>query len=412
MRINCFVTLVALALGIALPASTEAASDPAPTTLSVRRQAAWEACPASPTVSTGQKCPTLVVDFGAAIVEPLLGRITGAKAIATNVWAVSSLDISTRTATTHQVVEAKTIPTLTGLVLLVLDPATSAEHLDLKTHALVMTFYDSNPPVTISTTATEPEEVGGRLVDAEDPDDADVYFAGRAKGARGKAGVFSLEARLRREWTKGNNEWGGIVEVTAEEQGDIDPDSITGGLSFARMLSNRQRAVRFAAMLVGGEFSRDDPRTKGFLSSGQTTWTVVPTVGGRFAVDLLAGYEVGHNFANAISAKGSGLVARATVGVDSYLRWDKRLGFNRITVTGSVLMRLLGRAEIDPDRPDGSDNPTLTKRTRHRAELDLNFGVNERFGLAIQIRSGPLPPAFEHVNRSIAASLVYKADWR
>jgi hypothetical protein len=412
MRSNRLALACIGVLAATVPANAAPAGDPAPVGLSVRRQAAWELCPASSGAPAGQKCPTLIVDFDAKLVDPFLGRITGPTAISGRVWSVTSTEIAGRTTTTLNVIEAKPIVGLNGLVLLVLDARTPPDEVNLATHLLTTTFFDSTPPVVLSTTAAAPEEGAGRLMDAEDPDDADLYFAGTVTAIKDKSDLFSVEARLRRNWAFGKNEWGGIIEITAEEQDNIDPDSITLGLSYGRVLSNRRRALTFAALPFGGEFSRDDPKTRGILTAGAATWTVVPTVRGTFALDLIAGYELGNNLANAISDEGSGAVVRGKAGVDAYLRWDKKLGFHRITITGSLLVRMLAKPEIDPDRPDEDENPTLTKRARHRAMFDVNFEMNKRFALALQVRSGPLPPAFEHVNPSIAASLVYKADWR
>jgi hypothetical protein len=407
-------TLASLAaFGVLLLAGSSAAAaigDPVPTNIAVRRQAAWENCRPP---SQQQKCATLIVAFGAAIPDDLSKRILGSTATTLAMWEVRVLDISSHAIQTPRIVEAKAAPGVKGLVLLVLDDGVTAAAIDPATHTLVLTYFASERPVVLSMTGETAEDgAGGLLIDPEDPDDPDLYFAGKAKGAKGKSGVFSIEARLRRDWVKGTNEFGGSIEITAEEQGDVDPDSITAGFSWARQLSNARRGLGLAALPVAGEFSRDDPKTKGFVSTWDLTWTIVPTAGKTAELDLLFGTEVGRNFTNAINEDGSGALARGKLGLHGYLRFDRALGFHSITVDASWLARLLAKPEIDHDRLDASDDPTLTRRARHRVVVDIAFKLNERFGLALQIRGGPLPPAFEKVRRSIAASFVYKADWR
>jgi hypothetical protein len=406
--------IIALTLTASM-ASAATPADPVPRTFSMRRAEAWEPCPAAgtpPAAPTGKKCPTLIVDFGEAIPDPLLARITGPDAAASRVWDLSALDGSTRMNVPIRVVDVRSRPQASGLVLLVLDEATAPAVIDLNTHVLVLTYFLSDRPVVLSTTAETLDTEGGLLVDANDPDDADIYFAGKAKGIKGQGAVFSLEARLRREWSAGRHELGGIVEIVSEEEGDIDPDSITTALSYGRVLSSGPHALKLAARPFGGEFSRDEAGTRGMISSGDLIWTVVPTLAETVALDLVAGAELGTNFANAATQNGSGFLARGKIGLQGYMRWDRKFGIQRITLNGTWLVRLLGQPETDPERRDASGDPTLTKRARHRIAADLTLAVNRRVGLAIQIRGGSLPPAFERVRPSITASLTYKADWR
>lgn len=418
MRMRC--PLRALA-GVAvlvggLPAFASAAgsraADPLPQRLVVRAPSLGEPCPAAPAAAPapGPKCATLVAVFEEAIPSAQELAITGAAAMATHVWSAQTRDLKTNIVSPLPIVWASTKLGLTGLVFLVLDPSVQADAVDSKTHFLTVTYLGPPNPTEITTGPSQPDESTGALVDAEDPDDADLLFSGKVAATKGDATKFNFEARIRKEWFVGRNEWGGLAEVVAKEQQDADPDSIKVGLSYERVIQRLRGKI--SALPLSGEFSRDEPRTKGFVASGDFIWNALPTQAGTVAVDVVLGAAVGNNFKNAISDEGSGRLGRGKVGVQAWTRWDGLLGFEKVTLSGTWTMLALMQPEIDPERLDGAGLATLTKRSRHRFTADLALGFTSRLALGIEYRQGPLPPAFEKIEPSVGISLVYKADWR
>jgi hypothetical protein len=403
------LALLAIVLS-ARPAPASSADDPLPQRLVVRRPALWEACPTTPPATPPTRCATLVVDFEAALSSTQQAAITGPAAIAGGVWFVQSTDVTTKAATPLAVVEAKVRPQLTGFVLLVLAPSVTATAVDTTTHLITLNYLGPPNPTAISAGPQSPDDDVGALVDADDPDDPDLLFSGKVQAVDGEAPKFTVEARIRKGWFVGRNDLGGLVEIVAEEQQNADPDSITLAFSYRRVIQPLRGMV--SALPISGEFSRDDPRTTGVITAADFVWNALPTQAGVVAAEVVAGLALGENLKNAISDSGSGSVQRLKLGVQAWSRWEGLFGLEQVVLSGAWTMLSLRKAEIDPERPDENEAPTLTRRARHRVTADLEFGFTSRFALAVQYRQGPLPPAFEKVSPSVAFTITYKADWR
>jgi hypothetical protein len=409
IRVSKILLLVATLLIGCPPVSDAAAgaaalADPVPIRLAKLNPANWQQCPGQSDINV--RCPTLAVDFGQTIPPSLQVEITTKS---DSIWKAQSLDLASATLSQVPVLGASVRQNLTGLVFLVFD-MTFAPILDPAKNLITVTYARLPTPTVISQGPVEQDEDVGVLVDAEDPDDPDLLFSGKVTATHESSPKFSFEARLRKTWFQRRNEWGILGEVVAEEQGDVDPDSITIGSTYARVIQPLRGKID--ALPFAGEFARDDPKTKGWITGADFRWNALPTQAGLIAVNLLAGAAVGNNLTNAISTEGSGGVVRGKFGAEAWTRWERLLGFKKATFIAEWTVLALGKPEIDPERLDASGMATLTKRARHRFKADLELGFTSRFAFVIQYRQGPLPPAFEQVKPTVSINLSYKADFR
>lgn len=402
------VALVMMLASLCLPcdrtAEAMSLADPVPIRLAILRTASWEQCPGQ--ADKTRRCPTVAVDFGAAIPPALETEITTQTDA---IWTAQSIDLTSHVVTQLPIRAARTRQGLTGLVLLVFDE-TLAAALDPAKNLITVAYARLPNPTVVSNGPAEQDEDVGLLVDADDPDDPDLLFSGKLKAQHESSPMFSFEARLRKTWFQRRNEWGFLGEVIAEQQTNTDPDSVTIGSTYARVVQSLRGKIN--ALPFAGEFSRSDPTTRGWISGADFHWNLLPTQAAMVAVNVIIGAAFGNNLANAISDGGSGAIARGKFGTEAWTRWERVLGFKRATAIAKWTVLAPAEAEIDPERLDASGEATLTTRARHRIEADFELGFTSRFALVVQYRQGPLPPAFEEMKPTVGVSLSYKADFR
>ena len=204
--------------------------------------------------------------------------------------------------------------------------------------------------------------------------------------------------------------------MAADEGTDADPDRITAGVRYRRVLDPRTRGVILQVQPVAGEFGRKAPRTTTMLTTAQVEHVLVPTTGSakaRWAVAALGGIETGNNFSNAIDKdNGSGFVGRIRVAANPYVVLKPAKGpFKSLKGSAFWDARFLLNEEIDPGEPDSNRQPTLTRRPRQFLKVDFDLAVNDFVSLTLQHRWGYLPPTYKKVNPTITLSLTFKGQW-
>ena len=334
-------------------------------------------------------------------------------------WLVQSLETATGATRNLEVEEVTVDPTLPVLTLKLatVDPA----WLDTATHSISVTFLrSSNLARAVSTpTAAAPSAVSpGAFRAAATAQAADVYFSGKISATSHAKPRFSFEAKLQDDWELPGNRGhlGYLAEVAADEGDNVDPDRISAGVKYRRVLDSRPRGLILQVQPVAGEFARKAPRTTTMLTTAHVEHVLVPTTGtpkARAAVIVLGGVEIGSNLANAINkGDGSGAVFRVRVAANPYLVLKPDKGpFKNLKASAFWDVRFLTREEIDPGELDARQQPTLTRRTRQHLKVDVDLGLNDFVSLTVQHRSGYLPPAYKKVTPTVTVSLTFKGQW-
>jgi hypothetical protein len=335
-------------------------------------------------------------------------------------WLIQSVEIATG-ATRNLEVESVTVdPALPVLTLQL--AAVDAIWLDTGTHTISVTFLrSSNLARAVSApTPTEPSTVApGAFRAAPSAQSADVYFSGKITAAGHAQPKYSFEARLQNDWDLPRNagHLGYLAEVAADESANnVDPDRISAGVTYRRVLDPRARGVILQVQPIASEFSRKAPRTTTILTTAHVEHVLVPTTGSataKWAAVVFGGVEIGNNSSNAIDKEnGSGFVARFRVAANPYVVLKPARGVFK-SLKGSVFWdtRFLASDEIDPGRLDSRGQPTLTRRPRQNLKADFDLGLTELVSLTLQHRWGYLPPTYKKVNPTFTLSLTFKGQW-
>ncbi len=334
-------------------------------------------------------------------------------------WLVQSLETATgavRILEVENVTVDSTLPVLT-LKLAAVDPA----WLDTASHTISVTFLRSaNLARAVSApTAAAPSAVSsGAFKAAVTAQAADVYFSGRITGTLNAKPKYAFEAKLQNDWELPNNSGhlGYLADVAADEGTDADPDRISAGVKYRRVVDSRPRGVILQVQPVAGEFGRKAPRSTTMLTTAQVEHVLVPTTGSakaRWAVVVFGGVETGKNFSNAIDKdNGSGFVGRIRIAANPFVVLKPAKGLFK-SLKGSAFWdaRFLLNEEIDPGELDSRQQPTLTRRTRQYLKVDVDLGLNDFVSLTVQHRWGYLPPTYKKVNPTVTLSLTFKGQW-
>jgi hypothetical protein len=284
--------------------------------------------------------------------------------------------------------------------------------LDRATHKIIIRFQQPEfPEFTIG----EPQKTraGKAFTAAKGKDDADIYFSGTAIGARNSKPLYAIETKLGYLQSLGRRgAIGGKMTLDADQGSDVDPDSITATASYEKffLFGPRPTAIRFIADFLGAEFDRQDQTRN--LTTGAYGKLILPS---KFlnehnitTVELIGGFEAGHNYRNSITRQGIGNFWRPKFGVNAYFLSLKPWKLERITFSAEYLLRLPRSAEPFTGYVGGEKTTFLTRKPRHDFGINLDFMFSKALGLTIQDRYGSLPPAFKFVNNKVSAGLVIK----
>jgi hypothetical protein len=333
-------------------------------------------------------------------------------------WIVQSVETATgatHTLTVEDVIVHPTLPVLTLRLA-----SRSGDWLDTSTHTITVTFLRSASlaRAVSAPTAAAPGAVRESAFEAAPSAAlADVYFSGKITGTAGDTPKYSFEAKLQNDWElpRHRGALGYLAEVAADAGTKADPDRISVGVTYRRVIDPRPRGTILHVQPLAGEFSRNAPRTTTMLTTAQVEHVLVPTTGSpaaRFAMVIFGGTEIGTNRSNAIDKEhGSGFVRRLRVAANPFLLLQGKGPFKAVKASAFWDVRFLTSEEIDPGERDALGLPTLTKRTRQHLKIDLDLAVNRFVSLTLQHRGGYLPPTYKKVTPTITVSLTFKGKW-
>lgn len=333
-------------------------------------------------------------------------------------WAVQSVETATgatRTLEVEDVIADRTLPVLT----LKLAPV-EGTWLDTATHTVSVTFLRSTN-LARAVSAPTPSAPGAvkesTFAAAPSVQLADIYFSGKITGTAGAKPKFSFEAKLTNDWQLPAHDatFGYLIEVAADEGTNADPDRISAGTTYHRVMDRRPRGLILHVQPVAAEFTRNTPRTTNVLTTAQVEHVLVPTIGSpaaRLAIIVLGGVEIGNNLANAVSKDdGSGFVGRARIATNPFVVFKTTRFLQSVKASAFWDVRFLINEEIDPAELDDGNQPTFTNRTRQHLKIDLDLAVNNFVSLTLQHRNGYLPPSYKKVRPTISLSLTFKGRW-
>lgn len=284
--------------------------------------------------------------------------------------------------------------------------------LDRTKHKITVRFQQPEfPEFTIG----EPQKTGAgkAFTAAKGKDDADIYFSGTAIGARNSKPLYAIDTKLGYLQSLGRRgAIGGKMTLNVAEGSDVDPDSITATASYEKffLFGPRPTAIRFVADFLGAEFDREN-KTRN-LTTGAYGKLILPS---KFlnehnitTVELIGGFEAGHNYKNSLRREGIGGFWRPKFGVNAYFLSLKPWKLERITFSAEYLLRLPRSAEPFTGYVAGKKATFLTRKPRHDFGVNLDFMFSKAFGLTLQERYGSLPPTFKLVDNKVSAGLVIK----
>ena len=274
-------------------------------------------------------------------------------------------------------------------------------------HKVLILLRMANFPEVI---LAEPAKTGiGKIyVSANGKKDANIYLSGNAVAAPGSGPKYSIDAKLSYLHFIGPlGSFGGIASVIAEQGSDVDPDSITAAASYEKVFAFPSgTGIILQSDLVGGEFDRKGNNSN--LVSTVNGKLVLPSAefgtGHYGTVDIVAGFEGGHNYKNNITTDGIGGFWRWLVGADAYIHARKAAVFHEITFSLEWRLRLPREAEMFSRGIEQS----LTTKPRHHVQSSIDFMLSKVVGISLKYEYGSLPPAFKFVDDKLSVGFILK----
>ena len=285
--------------------------------------------------------------------------------------------------------------------------------LNPETHKIVIRYNQGNfPEVTLG----EPKKVGTRAAydAAKGKDDADIYFSGKAVGAKGSKPEYSFESKV--GYLQGLGRAGAIgasATMNADKESNADPDSITAAATYEKIFTFQPATgILFRSSFIGGEFDRKG-KTRNLLSAAEAKFVIPSAKFGENilgTMDFLLGFEGGNNYKNPLVERGIGAFWRWKVGAAAYLLASRTPIFKGIHVNCEWRLRLPTSAEVFSEKIPGIKDPvlSLTKKPRHHVGIDADFMFSKSLGLTAQYRWGSLPPTFNMVDHKVTGGIVLK----
>ena len=263
-------------------------------------------------------------------------------------------------------------------------------------------------------TIGEPKKTGASkaFTAAKGKDDADIYFSGTAVGARGSKPLYSFESKL--GYLFSLRRWGAFgprAEVNAASESNIDPDSILVTAAYEKVfVFGPAHGLILRSDAFGLEFDKEN-RNRNLTTELNGTLVFPPAHLGEStfaALDLMAGFEAGHNFRHKLDANGLGGFWRWKFGANVYFVALHPPGFKRIDFSAGYKVRLLRSAEPFTETINGMEMTSLRKKPRHHVSSDLDFMFSDVFGVTLKYRYGSLPPDYKFVNHTVSAGITFK----
>ena len=279
---------------------------------------------------------------------------------------------------------------------------------DSITQRIVITYQRGNFP---SIVLNQPIKAGASaaFTAAKGKDDADIYFSGTVAGAHGSKPLYQFESKIGYLKSFRFGSLGCKATANAAKESNIDPDSITATISYEKVfVLSPLTGIILQGDILGGEFDKES-KTRN-LTTGLDGILVIPPA--RFgektfaSLDLLLGFEGGHNYKNELDPMGLGNFWRGKIGANVHIISRDLLGFTRVMFSTEYKVRILSALEPYTEKIGDRDVTTLTKKARHYIGADLDLMFSEALGISLKYRYGSLPPAFKFVNSSVSIGLT------
>ena len=254
-----------------------------------------------------------------------------------------------------------------------------------------------------------PEMLGagtkGRLVrqwaEADDRDDADVYFAGSISNSENQTYYGSTDIKVRVPkivkqagsyvfWVAPN------LDFQTSNNPDADPDSIKLGAS---VLFNPHPLLQWET--VPGFESTKDFDANNFVVRSELTFLPYPLIGkkGKFWVNPVAGIAFGGGI-DAPNDLPTGSIFRTLLGFRSTLKVPVPVG--KLGIGFGYMWWHLYKDELVGET-------TVGKGNRHWLTFKAELGFNDYMSVGVTIQDGSQPPSYKDVNRNVAIDLIFKA---
>ena len=268
---------------------------------------------------------------------------------------------------------------------------------------------------------------GAFLQPATDKNSADIYLSGLYSPALHSAAQYTIDAQATLVKQIGLHpvRVGATAVVATDKRPSADPDSflVSGVLQWIPIatpfMADRVRGALLQWNFGGLEFDRK-ANTQTFISSPEIEFPIrvypAPKVSNsNTAVTLvpLFGLQLGDNFRNVVSPKGTGLVVRGTGGAKfTYSRKLTLPYLTQLTFTSNYTARIPARPEIftytqyNSATGKSTDLPMIGSQARHHVKNELDITFAKPFSLTIKHEYGELPAAFRKVNNSISIGLT------
>jgi hypothetical protein len=247
---------------------------------------------------------------------------------------------------------------------------------------------------------------------AKSKDDADIFFKGTIVTSSVGDPQYSIDSKagyfrdIGMRW----GSVGGQGTFVVDKAANVDPDSVTLGLSYAKVLVFAPATgVMINADAFGYEYDKSDEtrnrRTTAFAR------LVVPSInlgGHRYLTGgLSGGYELGTNEKSTLKRTNT-TIQRTVVGADGYLLIPALPGVGRVDVSASWLIRLLGSPEPFTEVSDTGTLTGIDEDARHLVVLDVALMFAKALGASISYRNGSEPPDFKKVSNRWTFGLTLK----
>lgn len=321
-------------------------------------------------------------------------------------WLVQKLDKNGATPPTNVAVTDVTVHRNTRVIVL-----TVAEALNPAESQIRIYFRHGDLPSVI---LDQPRKVkaAATFKSANGKKDADIYFSGTAVAARESKPLYSFESKL--GYFKQLGVWGSLgAKATADaaQETNLDPDSITFSAVYRKVVVLAPlTGLVLQSGLIGGEFDKEN-RTRNLASGLDATLVLPPTFPTEKSVasiNLLGGFEGGHNYRHKLDEKGLGNFWRWKMGTNAFLKIKDLGKLNQLVFSADYTVRLPTEPELFSSVRDGKKTTKLTTKARHYIAGNVDFMFSDSFGITLQYRYGSLPPVYNLINNSVAVGITFQ----
>ncbi len=256
---------------------------------------------------------------------------------------------------------------------------------------------------------------------------ADIVVSGSLVAAVGSKPTYFYEAKMK--YRLGQSRFNLNVSMIGNEGNNVDPDSIKAAFGYARPLPKWNGPSLFwrttlKADILRGEFSRENQTANAGSSLLLETLSKPKTLNAektRFTyLQFKAGMEAVKNMNKPDSIpelkayKGG---ARPLIGGTLTLVLDSEAYGEEekvplFTFTGDYLARIPLMQEPFTRMVDEKKVYSLSKKTRHTADITMLWQATNYWGIFSKYRYGSLPPLFVFTDHQVLFGVAFQAKWK